>query len=459
MTATVRRLALPIALLAGTLLSACGSPESRAGDLRASVRGSNVLLIVVDSLCPSHTSLERYERDTTPQLARLAADSVRFADVTASSPSGFASAASLLCGEAVDVLGVLRPGDVGPKSPASPGATFKANGYDVRGISTHPAAGAGLAASLGSDVTSVPRSPGSGVPDALHAFVEELLTNAHEQPFFAYVHLGELAPSRAPRAESAGRLLGYVPERDAGDADFLRSLEGRNAVDRDTLMGVIDAYDATLLDIDEAIGRWAELVRRTARSDDTILVVASTRGQAFGQRKRFGAGGDLHQEQIAVPLLVRLPGGALGGSIIRTPVALYDLLPTLADLAGVASGGSVTGESLLPLLTDDWLERRHPIVSRTAGASPQYALRQGHFKLIARPGTGTSTLHHLERDPLETTNHGVPRPETLLDLQRALEDFRRAVGSTPTPARAPLSAAASRELTALGYDVGEPGDG
>jgi arylsulfatase A-like enzyme len=54
--------------------------------------------------------------------------------------------------------------------------------------------------------------------------------------------------------------------------------------------------------------------------------------------------------QVRVPLIVRQPGGKLGGRRVRDQVGLIDLAPTLTELGGADPAPTFTGRSLVPYL-------------------------------------------------------------------------------------------------------------
>jgi arylsulfatase A-like enzyme len=93
---------------------------------------------------------------------------------------------------------------------------------------------------------------------------------------------------------------------------------------------------------------WLE---REGLLENTMLVVTSDHGEAFGEHGTLEHGRILHKEVLHVPLLVVGPGPWQGGRVVREPVSLMDLMPTLAEAAGVTPPPGTVGRSLLPLVT------------------------------------------------------------------------------------------------------------
>ena len=444
-----------IALLFACALAGCGSAESRLQEVRDEVAGANVLLIAADSFAAGHSSTYGYERITTPNLSKLAEEGIRFADASAGSPSGFASTATLFSGEALDFAPVDEPGKRLVNAVTNLAEAFQAEGYLTVAVSTHPAFRMKLGHNRGFDMFSdLSESLGEGVSEAANLLVEKTLASKGASAWFTFIHLGTALPPRVPEASRAKALLGYAPETSFGTREFMDEMKGTKAAAQLTLKA-IDLYDAVLGDIDFALGRWLAVLESAGNMDNTLIIVTGTNGQAFGQRSRFGVGHDVHQEQISVPLVIHLPDAFLGGQVLDEPVAVYDLYPTLADLFGLDGPEFQSSSSLAPLLVGDWLERPYPVTSRTVAKRPHYAMRQGHFKLIERTGRAegaTGTLHHLERDPLEQSDHSSKRPETLANMQADLRLFRaEAEKRGARVERAELPIELREELRALGY--------
>lgn len=100
--------------------------------------------------------------------------------------------------------------------------------------------------------------------------------------------------------------------------------------------------------VDENVGRLLKAV-----PDDTIVVYFSDNGP---NSPRWNGGmkgrkGSTDEGGVRSPLLVRWPGRIKPGTRLAQIAGAIDLLPTLADLAGIAAPKALDGLSLRPLLT------------------------------------------------------------------------------------------------------------
>ena len=106
----------------------------RGGKTSAPVPGApNVLLIVLDTVRADHLSLYGYPRDTSPNLARLAKEGVRFDLARAAAPWTLPSHASLFTGRWPHELGVEKLGWLDAAYPTL-AEYLGARGYDTAGF-------------------------------------------------------------------------------------------------------------------------------------------------------------------------------------------------------------------------------------------------------------------------------------------------------------------------------------
>lgn len=92
----------------------------------------------------------------------------------------------------------------------------------------------------------------------------------------------------------------------------------------------ISQYDSAIKYVDDQIGTIINSLKKLNIYDDTMLIIHSDHGEAFGENGLyFDHGATVSLEQIHVPLIMKLPGG--GGSIYPQPVSLLDVTPSILD--------------------------------------------------------------------------------------------------------------------------------
>jgi len=118
-------------------------------------------------------------------------------------------------------------------------------------------------------------------------------------------------------------------------------------------------YAAMLFDMDEGIGELLDAVKADGIADHTYIIYTSDNGcipthdpgNINGPLRGWKA--SVWEGGIRVPFIVEGPG-IKAGSVSRTPIVGYDLLPTICDLAGIQSWPkTVEGGSLKALLLGD----------------------------------------------------------------------------------------------------------
>ena len=108
----------------------------------------------------------------------------------------------------------------------------------------------------------------------------------------------------------------------------------------------------------------AELQQRDLL-DEAIVVVLSDHGEELGERGLFGHRYTLTDESLAVPLMVRLPGGVQGGRRVEGLVDLTDVMPTLLEAASATAPASIRGHSLWSVVQGGPPEPRAAVFAQT----------------------------------------------------------------------------------------------
>lgn len=110
------------------------------------------------------------------------------------------------------------------------------------------------------------------------------------------------------------------------------------------------AYE-TLLSVEEQLALIRQLLSERGVADNTVLIVTSDNGTAWGEHAYFGQGkGCIYEECLRVPLIIHYPRIITQARQIDAPVLNVDLAPTIAALAGVVVPVPIDGRSIAPWL-------------------------------------------------------------------------------------------------------------
>ncbi len=196
-------------------------------------------------------------------------------------------------------------------------------------------------------------------------------------------------------------------------------------------------YYAIITHLDAQIGRVINTLKTSGQYENTLIVLCGDSGLAVGNHGLMGKQNVYDEDGIHVPLI--FAGGALDKQLSDTDAFCYihDIYPTLCEIAGVELPESVTGESLLPVITGK-SENHH---DHTYHAYMQYqrAYRKGEYKLIEYVrspghdwefgdvvrGSRVTQLFNYVNDPWETHNLAY-FPENELLLQQMRNEMRKA---------------------------------
>lgn len=334
---------------------------------------------------------------------------------------------------------LFRIPDPRAKGYAGPtlGATFRAAGYATACVSK-PGNSFAVGHRAFETVAHVPHVGAETMAKTTDAAVQ-FVRGAGDRPFFLY-----FAPTvpHDPRTAEARFHARYTPEAltlprnfrptavPAGDPPIRD--EGLAAVPRDPaeMRRQLAEYYACVTGFDHHVGRLLDAVKAAGKLDDTLIVFTSDQGLAVGGRH--GLLGKQHlYEHVKSPLVLAGPGVKSGRSAALT--YLFDLYPTLCDLAGVKRPDGLDGASLAPVIAGT-AERVRPTLY-AAYSDTQRMVRDDRWKLLWYPKTGRLQLFDLHADPDELHDRSADpaHADTLARLKRELAERRTAFGDTKVP--------------------------
>jgi len=107
------------------------------------------------------------------------------------------------------------------------------------------------------------------------------------------------------------------------------------------------AYRDEVVFLDRQLAPFVEWMRASGVYDDTLVVLTSDHGTELGEHGGFWYGETLYDEQIHVPLVVRLPANRNAGARAPWQVRLLDVGPTLTAALGLDAHPTWAGRDLL----------------------------------------------------------------------------------------------------------------
>ena len=164
-----------------------------------------------------------------------------------------------------------------------------------------------------------------------------------------------------------------------------------------------ERYASELRFVDREAGRILERLRARSMLENAIIVLHGDHGEEFGEHGGKYHASSVYQEQIHVPLVIRLPEriGAPQGRLVDTPVSLLDLTPTLLDLTLTGPLPELDGRALTPGLLGRDLPTHPVVMDCVRMGRHKRAVLAWPFKLIVDDKMATIELYDLASDPRE----------------------------------------------------------
>jgi len=193
--------------------------------------------------------------------------------------------------------------------------------------------------------------------------------------------------------------------------------------------------------LDDCIGKVLKTLDETGLASETLVVFTSDNGGSLphaqsnypwrdGKQSHYDGG-------LRVPFMVRMPGRIQPGSHSDYAGLVFDLYPTLLQLADVDLPSDLDAVSLLPLFEGRTIPTPRDLyfVRREGGAGyagkSYEAIIRGDWKLLQNSPFQPRELYNLKEDPLETTDLSAKHPRILNELSVALSHQIQRAGSVP----------------------------
>jgi len=432
----------------------------------------NVVLVTLDTVRVDHLGCYGRNGDPSPTIDQLAREGVRFEMAIAQAAVTPVSHASILSGLYPQRHGLrvihAQTGYRLPDTVPTLATILKESGWNTAAFLSSFTVSEHFGLQRGFDVfdTGLSAAPSRLIaPDEKGFWNWDVGSNQRRsdettdkalawlqgarEPFFLWVHYWDPHdPFVAPPIEVMKRF----PPPD-GDTDRKR----------------IALYDAEIYFVDLNLRRLLEALEASGNAEHTMVVLTADHGQGLGEHG-WWAHRLLYQEQIHIPLIVKVPGGQ-SGATVKQLVRSVDIFPTVLQTLGLEIPPGIDGEDLLELVGGNAAKPRRAyadalnlydlnsrlVQKRRPNDDLLYSLIEYPWKLIYRSlHPDESELYDLESDPDEAVNLYASESER---AKRLVGDLRELGGFVSRPfGTGEGDRDALERLRALGYVESEEGD-
>jgi N-sulfoglucosamine sulfohydrolase len=345
----------------------------------------NIVLFVADDLGLNDIGPYGSKYVRTPNLDRLAAQSIRFDRAFAGSPTCVPSRAVLYTG-----LMPFRNGAHPNHSQSREGVKSIAHHLQQIGYATAQAGKRHFnpASVFPFDIIRDSEVPEPGFEnkralrvDLNTAPVERWLARAEkDKPFFLIVADHSPHVVWPDKAE-------YRPEDVEIPPDHIDTPETRGARAR---------YYTDITKMDRNVGQVLNSLEKNGLAENTIFIFTSDQGPQWPFAKW-----TVYDGGIRVPLLIRWPGTIKPGSATDALVSLADVVPTLVEAAGGRAPEGLDGQSFLKVLRAKTRTHRGSIFATHTGdgqwnRNPARCIRTGRYKLILNLAPEITYTTHID---------------------------------------------------------------
>lgn len=272
----------------------------------------------------------------------------------------------------------------------------------------------------------------------IHKRALQFLEKNKDKPFFLFypntIPHAELLLPEENMAEFRGK---FLPEKkykgaEPGDKGFRNGSYGSQAESH-------AAFAAMVTLLDKQVGEVLAKLKELGLEKNTIVMFSSDNGphqEGGADPDYFNSNGplkgykrDLYEGGIREPMIAWWPGKIAAGTTNDHISAFWDVMPTVAELAGIKAPENIQGISFLPSLLGKENQKQHDYLYwEFHEKGGRKALRKGNWKLvrynILKPEKTTIELYNLSNDIGEENNVAEQNPEIVDELMKLMDSAR-----------------------------------
>jgi arylsulfatase A-like enzyme len=438
----------------------------------------SILLISLDTVRADHLGCYGYHRATSPNIDKFVEDAFLFESVTAPSSWTLPSHASLFTG----LLPSVHGADFFPWLPSRAIFPWTITVQERETTLTELARQCGLLTAAYTEGVYVRAALGfaqgfdlysdgalGGVAEQTFGAALEWIRKYGMLPFFLFVHTYQPHSPYSPPGRFAAM---FDPDYSGpvGKTVFGPAVDGFSDADK---VHIEALYDGEIAYTDEVVGTFLDKLRQMHVLDNTVIIIFSDHGEEFYEHGGVGHNTTLYDEQLRVPLIIRLAGAHPPTGRVARQVSLTDVYATVVDILGTDHRSPTDCTSLLPLIGGAGVQtsyEREFVVSELfeydKESLPEHlmtptwrmrSVRSAREKYIISEKSQTEELYDLQKDPGEKNNIAAVSQADTSRYRQWLKSFLETVSAERTPYPPgerevrPLTEEDVRRLKAIGY--------
>jgi arylsulfatase A-like enzyme len=405
----------------------------------------NVLVFLADTVRLDFLSAYQFPLETSPALAAFAKDAIKFWRLQPPSSWTRPSVGTLFMSVPPNVHKAHDGPDAIRTDLPNLFDALAEHGYETQGFITNPNCLPYFGFGRGFErlVDTETEHGADSWREDVHATdrAVEAIRHLTGRPWAMYVHL--MGP-HDPYSPPGGLADRFMPSHFIGTRSEQR-------IQRDKVN-----YAGEILQLDTQFARIIAALKEEGVYENTLVVFLSDHGEQFQEHGATFHGQSLYDEEVRIPLIVKLPGNAFAGDERDAVVAMEDVAPTILDVLGLAAPASFEGESFREVLASDPYDERIATATLRFGEKLLHMARTREYKFIHDSVRGTDRWYNVledlkEVDPLEDA------PAEAAHLRAiAMEAAVREASGMHVLLRFAAGGAGSYEVRLLGKSLGIP---
>lgn len=266
-------------------------------------------------------------------------------------------------------------------------------------------------------------------PHSFYTYPVEYMEQWKDSPVKAFPDEATIAAQQTDSFPRSAKFLHW------GDK-YPSTMPGQIA-DRKDYKHVIDGYDGGVNYMDKYVGELLDTLRELGIEDEVCFIISADHAESMGEQGIYIEHASATEAVHHIPLIFKAPGVTQPGVKVDGFVYNVDVIATITDMLGLEVPSGWDGKSFLPALKGEHWQGRDYLVMDHALYVCQRAVRDEKWYFIRTYHQGLYlnfepvTLYDMENDPNQLHNVASEYPEMVKEMDHRLSQWMHEQSSKP----------------------------